>query len=217
MMDSFDHAFLILVAQERVTKGGLGSGNFGHAGRPGEVGGSTSSGEENSSTKGSAPVSSSDFVKMFGEEGHDIQSAMYDYQHEDLPGQVEEIQRSAASDNKDPRIRLIDRYIREAPKISQDVLYHGERKGTKTMLSMEVGKSFVHKTYLSGSVSKGMAENFKGRNGGMVIIRGSRGVAAKTPSGYDAATREKEGLFPRNTKFEIISKKEDEIVIKVVD
>jgi hypothetical protein len=56
MLNSFDQAFLTLITIRRVEKaiaekGGAGSGNFGHAGRPGEVGGSLPAGGEAHSSK----------------------------------------------------------------------------------------------------------------------------------------------------------------------
>ena len=116
----------------------------------------------------------------------------------------------------DEQVRLLDSVIRNVPPLSGDALVY---RGLKTELDIDVGDTFTDLAYVSTTMDKrvatGFAQGANIPNTSVIEIRvpaGSRGLVLKF-SPYDV----KEILFGRNTRFRVLEKSGNNLVVELVN
>ena len=189
----------------KIFEGGEGSGNFGHVGRPGQVGGSAS--QYTSLTTGEYLELSEkySFEKKYGTESlegffklSDIGfylGAKYTYVNSVLrKGNLTGEPLKAGYTNA---VEAVDDLISIGVAEKNLLVY----RGTETAWDLKVGQEFEDKAFVSTSVSLKISSNFKDTLHQVFEIRVKEG----THVGYVGPTThmEEEIILPRNSKFRV--------------
>ena len=164
-------------------KGGEGSGNFGHAGRPGEIGGSAMGGGSLSENEISA-------VSFYKEEGY---------------SEINSARRSGSEYDKNI-ISAIDSAISKNITTEDKIIFRGV--SPEMLDQFEEGGTFSDSGYISASENIEIAENFGiefGKNVIMEIELPKGSNALLLDNVIEAARDEKEYLLPRGSNFTINS------------
>jgi SPP1 gp7 family putative phage head morphogenesis protein len=227
---------------QTLIKGGSGSGNFGHSGRPGLVGGSAP-GEGSASfidpeEKNKYMVGKKDpdvsVIFKRGTEDTFIKSltveeskALSEYKGDDpyapgaaiaLNGMMREGEKLSEEQKK--AIEQIDSAFRKAPRLKEDIILY---RGTDSTMKTSPSGFIDSKAYISTSINRKEAENFAG------LVSGGKGYVyeIKVPKGFVAIptsyfhtgtsiSEEKEVLLPRGIAILLKSIKGNEIKAEVV-
>lgn len=115
-------------------------------------------------------------------------------------------------DGKVPKnTKQIDDYVEHAPKVQKDVVYRGV--DATVWNTLKNGTTFTDKAFVSTTTDRDTAKYFSGRKkkGGILIIEGVKNKAARVPK-----SRESEFLLPRNSKFQVVSLKDDEATVRLI-
>jgi len=215
-------------------KGGEGSGNFGHGGRPGEVGGSGEGGEGNGGegndeeeNGGGATVSDSDA----GKNADRVASRLSE-------GEVADIWNYTADPSVNSTLRLgqtpkyaearemeaLDKAFRGGPVTDNPTDFH---RAVDEDFFPEVGATFVDKAFVSTSRNQEGFATVKNQMSGGGISENPIHVIIRAPKGQSylpMARRlgnpeyhgQKEAILPRNTKFKVVSKSAEKITLRIV-
>lgn len=83
--------------------------------------------------------------------------------------------------------------------------------------NMSVGDKFIDKGFASSSLDRGVAQRFTGRDGLIITIisDGGFGTGLQIYSNNPNFMDEQEFLFNQNSEFRILSKNDDEIIVKL--
>lgn len=181
--------------------GGPGSGNFGHAGIPGQVGGSASSGG-GSTSKISNSIKSrvsndyyspEDFTSMGYTKSQ--ADAIIFYKEEGF----EDIRNAIKGRDKSPRVlnhlKELDSALDRSELAEDATLYHGMGPAESKMFDkIEIGSGFAYNGFYSTSLDKSIGEKYADGKSVLVINakKGSSGLYYKDPD------NENEVLLPRN-------------------
>lgn len=180
--------------------GGPGSGDFGHSGRPGEVGGSGSGGNQEFSPQQKSAL------EAYSNEGYRQINAELRGHSADLMSSEDLLPKESVQEE----IALIDEAFAKTKTTEDKVLYRSvataDLPGVVGHHAL-IGKSFVDQGYSSTSteVSKAVvADPDLARNSVQMEVRlpkGSQAIWMDKISGH----KESEVLLPRGTKFKIVS------------
>lgn len=170
--------------------GGPGSGNFGHAGRPGEVGGSAASAEDDALL-----------------EAYTTTGGTYRRINEDL--------RAGHDLTNDPTVTAITRAFERHGEIAPSVVYRGIAGYEPEELNIVEGQTFKDPGFVSTSQSRSNATRFalngsseiSGQAVGIVFKINTRGATALRMGRY-SRYGEDELLLPRGMTFKVTSVKE---------
>jgi hypothetical protein len=181
--------FTVNVPVERAL-GGPGSGNFGHAGRPGEVGGSAASAEDDALL-----------------EAYTTTGGTYRRINEDL--------RAGHDLTNDPTVTAITRAFERHGEIAPSVVYRGIAGYEPEELNIVEGQTFKDPGFVSTSQSRSNATRFalngsseiSGQAVGIVFKINTRGATALRMGRY-SRYGEDELLLPRGMTFKVTSVKE---------
>lgn len=194
-------------------KGGPGSGNHGHAGIPGHVGGSTSSGGKSSTSVGQK------YDKVSDAEMREI----YDTYHKDCrsPDCLTTSKYTMDSDDFNLTLRSggsagdhvlsVDKYINEGPRVPKNIVVH--RSVTDDFFSsgvFEKGSEFQDKGFISTTIKKG---SIGGENLEIRVPKGAKGLYVQHIS---ASPGDNEFLLPRNSKFRVVQKTDKKAILELI-
>lgn len=194
---------MILLHKDRLRElGGPGSGNFGHAGRPGERGGSGEGGggettgriKNSLSGRMAADYYSPEEYTSIGYTQSQADAIIF-YKEEGF----EDIRNAIKGRDKSPRVlkhlKELDSAL-ENSEIDRDAtVYHGMGPNEAKMFDkLEVGSGFAYNGFYSTSLDKSVGDSYA--DGGKVLVirvkSGSNGIYYKDPE------NENEVLLPRN-------------------
>jgi hypothetical protein len=119
-------------------------------------------------------------------------------------------------------IASLDSTIDAAPPLSEDTLtFRGiAEEAAYDFLNLEIGDQFTEAGYASTSWDRRVAENFAREDGVVLQIVNPAGTQGLAPLGYqmnviNQYAPEKEWLLPRGTTFDVISKRDNIITVRV--
>jgi hypothetical protein len=173
-------------------QGGPGSGNFGHAGRPGKIGGSSTGKIGGSSTGkgGGKDKGFPSFNSLSPAAQKEIDSLEFDTTNDVLRNGANRTDHSSKIDEAFEKYGI--------PLKSDQVGFRGS-KGL--VYPTEVGKKFVDKGYLRFSADENIGSIFTHKGMDVQVVR------VHVPSGTKVLpaphTFEKEMLLPRNSTFQV--------------
>lgn len=181
--------------------GGPGSGNFGHAGRPGEVGGSAEGGDDLIWIVAKMRADSEGFLSSA--EAKRLASSLRDplgswYAMRSYWDHGSASMNKALRAGRVPKgAKLIDEFI-AAKSDSPDVLWRGGVKPS-VIKSWKVGQEVKDLAYMSTSASRDTAQTFG--DDVLIKITAAKGIGARSP----AWDWEKEVTLPRNLPLKVVA------------
>lgn len=188
-----------------VLKGGIGSGNFGHQGIPGQVGGSR---------KGSIQSlisASKDFRERLTSQERNAIDSYTGVKYNDINGELRESSgRLGYIKSKEIRnlIRTLDSAMEKSPALTEDLtVYRGVEDFSDTGLdNLRAGDEFIDYGYMSTSPDLNVAKKFTGGETGRLlkfnIPKGTRGIAPIDGDHEVLITRSRSD-HPYNLKWKI--------------
>lgn len=192
-----------------IHEGGEGSGNFGHAGRPGEVGGSSEGFKDLEIFPGNGyyplPVFSSKAtgIDMYIGNGYqEINAYLRGFLKHPETNEPLDGESTFYSDNPttiSSAIKEIDEKISSHTAPENMYVYRGLKKPPG--FRNEIGYEFIDKGYVSTSLSSHQAGTFKSDIHFLYRIKVPKGS-----HGLYIFGNEREFILPRNTRFKIVSK-----------
>jgi len=210
--------------EQLVEYGTSTSGFHGHAGRPGEVGGSAPEGNVGREylNFGQSPEETKDYdiwserVAKWGTEKlspeikdktDDESNALSDYQASGYEGINKSLRKGKILPETQIEIDKLDSFFKKA-KLEEDVIvYRGVGGGAYEIFSKMGVKSFRDKGFISTSLDAGYAKVYgEQRHGGMIRIKVPKGTHGYFMNGRfsGAFKNEHEVLLSRNKKFKVI-------------
>lgn len=189
----------------KLLQGGEGSGNFGHSGRPGEVGGSS---------EGYSEMSRGEFVTLSDKysiaekyknsmEGFDKDMAIGVY--------LGTAYRQINSSLRDGYYPKNTNFLKAAQALDELTQFgQAERnivlfRGVNSYWNLNVGDEFIDKAFVSTTISRQGAATFKDTIQQIFVIKVPKG----SRMGYPGVTSENEIILPRNSKFRVSRISED--------
>lgn len=188
-------------------QGGAGSGNYGHRGRPGEVGGSSKfdfSSEKKVFDEG-LNENQKDSLHYYGNKSN------YVFLNNYLRGKV-----NHSGEGFDEIIHNIETSMK--PITSETIVYRGIKSSPR---KFKVGDTFIDKAFVSTSVKEWNANMYRRRSVQEREPKGGTLFRIKVPKGYPVAYlnfyNDQEILLPRNTKFRVISNVNSMVELEIIN
>jgi len=199
---------LITLPVERITRGGEGSGFFGHAGRPGEVGGSTPGGlSASASGEEWTPGDTLNLQRYSYGQGRDLTRVQRGLKTQGGLSQSEAQQRIKATENT----------LSKLPSV-EATSYRGvafKLKSTRDAFldKVEVGGEFVAESFMSTTRKEALAGNFATEDKFGVVFK-IEGLTGRDIAKYSTHPREEEILFVKGSRFEVTEKTEKSFTLR---